>query len=216
MTTVDQTTDHVLTSDRRDFNGAAQFRPRCSCGWHVQHWADRDYATELGDDHLAANTPAPRLPKANVVQLDESAPEPSRRTQVAAGLRDLADWVEANPDQISDLYPSVNLLLSVGGRGGRDRIASIARTGLDAGVKVTKEYSEKWAGVKLHFGPHVTVDAYAARDEVCERVVVGTREETKEVPDPEALAAVPTVTVTETVEDVEWRCLPLLAVDGAR
>jgi hypothetical protein len=46
---------------------------------------------------------------------------------------------------------------------------------------------------------------------VCERVVTGTRLETKEVPDPEALKAVPLVTVTETVEDVEWRCMPLLA-----
>jgi hypothetical protein len=48
------------------------------------------------------------------------------------------------------------------------------------------------------------------RNEVCEKVVTGTREVTKEVPDPEALAAVPKVTVTETVEDVEWRCHPIL------
>jgi hypothetical protein len=41
--------------------------------------------------------------------------------------------------------------------------------------------------------------------------VVGTREVTEEVPDPEALAAVPKVTVTRTVEDVRWECRPLLA-----
>jgi hypothetical protein len=50
----------------------------------------------------------------------------------------------------------------------------------------------------------------ADRDEVCERVVTGTREVTETVPDPEALAAVPTVEVTKTVEDVEWVCRPLL------
>jgi heme-binding NEAT domain protein len=48
------------------------------------------------------------------------------------------------------------------------------------------------------------------REEICERIVTGTREVTVEVPDPEQLAAVPTVSVTKTVEDVEWICRPLL------
>lgn len=48
----------------------------------------------------------------------------------------------------------------------------------------------------------------AYRDAVCERVVTGTREVTKTIPDP--MVTVPTVEVTETVEDVEWVCGPLL------
>lgn len=55
----------------------------------------------------------------------------------------------------------------------------------------------------------VTWRAYRWRDEVCERVVVDTREVTKTVPDP--AVDVPTVEITETQEVVEWRCPPLLA-----
>jgi hypothetical protein len=45
------------------------------------------------------------------------------------------------------------------------------------------------------------------REAVCRRVVTGTREVTKAVPSPDA----PMVEVTETIEDVEWVCEPLLA-----
>lgn len=55
------------------------------------------------------------------------------------------------------------------------------------------------------------VSLIVLRDAVCTRVVTDTREVTREIPDPEALAAVPTVTVTETQEVVEWVCEPLLA-----
>jgi hypothetical protein len=41
--------------------------------------------------------------------------------------------------------------------------------------------------------------------------VTGTREVTEQVPDPEALAAVPTTTVTRTEDVTEWVCRPLLA-----
>lgn len=48
------------------------------------------------------------------------------------------------------------------------------------------------------------------RADVCERVVVGTREITTKAPDPAALAALPVVEQTVTEEIVEWRCLPIL------
>ena len=61
----------------------------------------------------------------------------------------------------------------------------------------------------------LAVKFVAFREEVCERVVVGTREVTRTTKDPELLAQLPDVTVTETEEVVEWRCSPLLAaVDG--
>lgn len=58
-------------------------------------------------------------------------------------------------------------------------------------------------GLKLH------LTAY--RDAVCERIVTGTREVTEMVKDPAALAAVPEVEVTRTVEDIEWVCGSVLA-----
>lgn len=57
----------------------------------------------------------------------------------------------------------------------------------------------------------VHVELVAWREQVCTRVVTGTRQIEVEEADPEAVAALPKVTRVETVEDVEWRCEPLLA-----
>lgn len=54
----------------------------------------------------------------------------------------------------------------------------------------------------------ISIQLTAFRESVCERVVTGTREVKKTVPDP--MVVVPVVEVTETVEDVEWVCGPLL------
>lgn len=89
-------------------------------------------------------------------------------------------------------------------------LMAFCQTSTRSGVNVTKDIGD-YAGVILRFG-EVGLYVYAGRGEVCERIVTGTREVTKEVPDPKALAEVPKVTVTETVEDVEWKCTPLLAV----
>ncbi len=53
----------------------------------------------------------------------------------------------------------------------------------------------------------------ANREEVCERVVVGARQVTETIPDPSV--TVPTVEITKTVEDVEWRCTSILAGQDA-
>lgn len=132
-----------------------------------------------------------------------------RAAALAAGLRQLAGLIENLTDEtlladyegsFSDILTPVN---------GKDELAAHIRAGLAAGAKVTKYFSPGFAGAYLHFGP-VAVRPYDSRDAVCERVVTGTREVTEEVPDPDALASVPKVTVTKTVEDVEWVCKPLL------
>jgi hypothetical protein len=74
---------------------------------------------------------------------------------------------------------------------------------------VDKDVTDLFAKALLRFGP-VTVQVYTDREAVCERVVVGSHEEVVEEKDPEALAAVPTITRTVTVEDVEWQCKPLM------
>lgn len=52
----------------------------------------------------------------------------------------------------------------------------------------------------------------ATRQEVCTRRVVGTREVTRTIPAQPAIPATSEHTVTETVEDVEWECEPVLAL----
>lgn len=54
------------------------------------------------------------------------------------------------------------------------------------------------------------VDLTALREAVCKRIVTGTREVIDEVPDPDALAAVPKVKVPRLVEDVVFDCGSLL------
>lgn len=124
----------------------------------------------------------------------------------AAGLRALADLIEANPelnahvDRIYGFHPK-----------SAEAQAAIARAGLRHGAKVEKDVWEKQHNIVLKWGP-VHVHALADREDVCERVQVGEETVTSTVPDPTVV--VPTVEVTETVPVYEWQCRPLLAAEG--
>ena len=128
------------------------------------------------------------------------------RADYVAGLRALADLLAENtllPKPTSmPLYVYVDT---------KDEILTYlaAMTG-----PVKKEYEDRddyGFSIKGHIlGVKVEV-TIRSRSTVCERIVLGTREVTEEIPDPEALAAVPTITVTKTVEDIRWECVPLLA-----
>lgn len=156
--------------------------------------------------------------------LEEHAePVDPARAAYTQGLREIADWLDAHPEvKLPHIgahipgceLPSLPIWIRApykwddDQRDARARLAEIARAmgrankgpGLVDGTFIVWR---QFAGL--------AVFAQTERDEVCEKVVTGTREETVEVPDPEALAAVPKVTVTRTVEDVEWVCSPLLA-----
>ncbi len=103
MTTVDQTTEHVLGTERRETDNGPEFQPRCQCGWQVRAWINRDTATELGDDHLANAAQVQGPPFDVPDDLDDDprlwtgesmeAP-PNTCAEIAANLRDLADRIE--------------------------------------------------------------------------------------------------------------------------
>jgi hypothetical protein len=129
------------------------------------------------------------------------------RTAFTAGLRVLADALDANPD-LPLPYDGTTSELSVFTRT-KAEAAAYARV---LPGTVDKRVTDGHYGFELHgWLQGLRVLVYAPREEVCTRVVKGTREVTREIPDPEALAAVPITTVTETVEDVEWVCQPLLS-----
>lgn len=138
-----------------------------------------------------------------------------KRQAYIDGLHQIADFLAEHPEvplphlnqTVDGEYgPVLNIYLVTPGQQ-REPLAAIARA-MGTANKTTGDHTgrfEVWrqfAGIKLL--------ASADRAEVCERVVTGTREVTREVPDPDALAAVPKVTVTEVVEDVDWVCGPLL------
>ncbi len=145
----------------------------------------------------------------------EIVDETSNRTigdDVADGLIAVAAMMRANPDLAEHFQWQVDRVLVPAGN--RQMVAAYARAGAaHARATVTKHQDDKYAGVDLKFGPRVRLHVYVAREEICERIVTGTREVTEEVPDPEYVANAPIVQVTKTVEDVEWRCHPILAAE---
>lgn len=133
---------------------------------------------------------------------------------LAAGLRDLAEFIENNPDlaggfQSTLMSSGINAHLRA-----EDKAAMqgrYAKAAARQGAKVDKDIDDQWHNLTVTFVGGVKVAVLAYRNEVCERVVTGVETVTKRVPDPDALAAVPQVEITEDVEQVEWRCRPLLA-----
>jgi hypothetical protein len=136
------------------------------------------------------------------------------RAGYTAGLHALADALEQHPEIPLPYHGTATALRIFTHNDAPIAMAALARVMTGAVQKVYDD-ADTTFGFDLVGQFHgLRVEGTAPRDQVCERVVKGTREITREVPDPQALAAVPTMTVTETVEDVEWVCRPLLAADG--
>jgi hypothetical protein len=150
-----------------------------------------------------------------VAVVDVTEANVAAANQLAAELRLLADFVQRNPDlyehlRYSGLTSRVNIPVASTDQP-REVIAAFARAAFRAGREVKKDIGENHGGARVLFGSSVSMYVYAHRAQVCERVVTGTEQVTRQVPDPDALAAVPTVEVTETVEQVRWECHPILA-----
>lgn len=131
------------------------------------------------------------------------------RAAYTAGLRALADLLDAHPD-LPLPYEGRLSPVQLGFHGLEDPAAALAAAArLIPGAK-RKGYDDNYFRLvgRLH---GLQVELWAMREQVCERVIVGTEVREIEEPDPEAVAALPKVKRTEVVEQVEWRCHPLLA-----
>ena len=140
--------------------------------------------------------------------------EAERRAAYIKGLRALADVLETH-DEVRLPYDGNSAPLNIMFLFGDDPRAEIAAAARAIPCKWRKRVTEHHDGTanfyldgELH-GLKLTLLAY--RDAVCERIVTGTREVTETVKDPDALAKVPEIEVTKTVDEVEWRCHPVLA-----
>jgi hypothetical protein len=135
------------------------------------------------------------------------------RAEYIAGLRQLADLLEAHDDMPlpysgSSDYSYLQWIEVVDDAAAQlERARTFARL-----IPGTVEKSVRGDAFDL-LGTigGLYVKMILSRDAVCERVATGVTTVTEQVPDPDALAAVPTTTVTREVEDVEWVCQPLLA-----
>lgn len=136
-----------------------------------------------------------------------------RHQVLADRLRAAADWLERHPE--FNAY-------SVVARGASTRIVNYSvndADGLAAKARVVggrwdKDQDERFFRLRQEVAEGVTVEIVAYREDVCERIVVGQREVEVTGPDPELVAALPKVTRTKVIEDVEWRCAPLLGREG--
>lgn len=141
-------------------------------------------------------------------------PTTDERAEYIAGLRALADLLERNPDLELPHTGMGGSLCVVLHETQREQLAAWARA--MPGAK-TKSASRDGSAFYLdgQVG-RVKMTIIADRGEVCERIVIGTREVTEETPDPEAVDALPKTTVTRVEEVVEWRCHSILDEAGAR
>jgi hypothetical protein len=129
------------------------------------------------------------------------------RAEYTAGLRALADLLDEH-EGIPLPYHGTHSELCIF-CDSKEQMADFARA---VPGKLRKKVDEGSAvyGFELHGSIRgLKIVACTHRNEVCTRVVTGTREVTEAVPDPSVI--VPLVEVTKTVEDVEWVCGPLLA-----
>ena len=130
----------------------------------------------------------------------------TERSEYTAGLRALADMLDTHPDlelpYTGGPHSTMNVLpLRVNQRA---QMAAWARA-LPGRVDKAPRGDDYFDLTGMIRG--ITVCVIADRDEVCERVVTGTREVERE----EVVTPATTRTITATEETVEWRCAPVLS-----
>ena len=134
---------------------------------------------------------------------------------IAANARRVADLLETYPDLpapthvfVDRVIPEINWLIWDDEHSEQREVAQSVVKILPGTVTKTVTDSAGW----MNFSGQVNGvkwEVTCARESVCVRRVVGTKEVTREVPDPSV--EVPMIEVTETVEEVEWDCQPILA-----
>lgn len=118
------------------------------------------------------------------------------------GLRELARLFETKPEIPLPSWQQ-DITLFVRDESAKEDLAAVAR----AIGSADKSYSDDLFELQKSFGGLLRLRVCAYRQQVCERVVIGTKiEPAHEIPAQEAK----TVAARE-VEVVEWRCTPLLS-----
>jgi hypothetical protein len=116
----------------------------------------------------------------------------ARRLAFTAGLRAMADFLDAHPTVQCPIYHTVNVFVR-----DKARLATIARTGDWAKVA-----AHDWFSLRREFGHDLALEMNVEREQVCRRVVVGSHiEPAHMVPE-------------QIVEDVEWVCEESLLAGG--
>lgn len=139
--------------------------------------------------------------RAMTLEETEAEAEAQERAEYVAGLRALADAIEAEPGIPIDRPVTIEVYDWGGSKA--DFQESVRGLG---GVR-TKHVSDAYMRVSRSFGPH-RVTVVGDRDEVCTAKVIGTEEIATKVRQGEDER--PWVQVVETVDILAWDCEPVL------
>lgn len=152
---------------------------------------------------------------------DTSTDTSTERAEFTAGLRAMADWFDQHPElnlpyEASSNHHAGGVRFSIGIQEEFDyedddfvddlpgRFAEAVKA---LGGARKKDATDGYMRVTRKFGPGVNVEIWAARDKVCEAVVVGK----KKVEVQQIVRPVETITVVEEQDVIEWRCAPVLS-----
>lgn len=127
-----------------------------------------------------------------------------KRTALVAGLRALADDLENSTGPLPT-HPIEAQWLIFGDENQKDTATSVVRS---IGGHWDKDGLSDLFEFRRDYGGRVKARVVVDRPAVCERVVTDTKTITRHIP---AQPAVEAHEVAEIVEQVEWRCQPLLA-----
>jgi hypothetical protein len=155
------------------------------------------------------------LPDNRVTDIATAKRDAHRRNEYIEGLRALARALEQHPE-LELPHTGTGSYVTVIPYGPDEQRQQLAAWASAMPGKKDKAASDNGQYYLIGAFRGLRVKLICERADVCTRVVTGTTEVTTEVKDPEALAAVPTITVTEVVEQVEWRCHPVLNVERER
>lgn len=134
-----------------------------------------------------------------------------RAVALSTDLHRIADLIACNPDLIATferayLYSGIYFYSSEGLADFIKVLAPHVRQSMGSDMHGwAKSYSDNYATIRGWIGS-IQWAVSTARDNVCERVVVGTETVTETIPDPDA----PTITREVTRDIVEWKCGPIL------
>lgn len=133
-----------------------------------------------------------------------------RADQLADSLRRVATMIADHPEAVNLWDRWLGYLYFYASEEGEirqfiDSVKGVARQSIGGDPGVRKSFSPSYACVHGVIGV-IQMQVATARDNVCERRVVGTELVTEEVPDPNA----PLIVREVSREIVEWDCKPLL------
>ena len=128
--------------------------------------------------------------------------EKNAKDKVVAGLREIADTLEANPDLRAPYIGSCVMRVTT--------VAEMREAARCYGGTFEKSTDDSSYNLKRHIAPNLSILIYAQHEDVCERIVLGKRTVGEVILPARAETIVP----AHEEEIVKWHCPDVLSAGG--